>query len=75
MYVPVITSCHTTVITCFDIFRQFTSQGLDIGFAVADVQVPESAGDAVLTVELTGSQLNTSVQIQFNTVDGTALGG
>ena len=48
--------------------------GLNIGFTVADVQELESAGNAILTVELTGAQLNTSVQIQFNTADGTAIG-
>ena len=50
-------------------------QGVTLGFRVADVQVPVSAEEAILTVELTGAQLNTNVQIQFNTTDGTALGG
>ena len=50
-------------------------QGVTLGFRVADVQVPVSAEEAILTVELTGAQLNTNVQIQFNTTDGTAIGG
>ena len=72
-FIIVITGTCFVLISVF-FFHQFTSQGLYIGFTVPDVQVPESAGDAVLRVELTGAQLSTSVQIQFNTIDGTALG-
>ena len=50
-------------------------QGVPIGFRVVDVQVPVSAEEAILIVDLTGAQLNTNVQIQCNTADGTAIGG
>ena len=64
------------IIVCNTLFFFLHSfSGVTIEFKVADVQVPVGAEDVILIVELMGAQLNTNVQIQFNTVDGTAFGG
>ena len=62
-------------ISSFTLFLLNFFSGVTIGFRVADVQVPLGAEEAILTVELTGAQLDTNIQIQFNTVNGTAIGG
>ena len=45
-----------------------------IGFRVDDVIMRENERSAVLVVEVTGGQLDVSVQLQFNTSSNTAQG-
>ena len=45
-----------------------------VGFRVDNVMVRENEGPAVLVAELTGAQLNVSVQLQFSTTSNTAEG-
>ncbi len=55
------------------VMLQLLSSGVEVGFALKEYSVGETAGQVVLQLTKTG-QAEIPVQLAFNTQDGSAIG-